>query len=106
MVVRSLQRWLPQNGDKTTAVLAPENVRGFSLTEALERLVGHLSDWVTLDTYLMEYMVEPSMRSTVMASALSATLEMVRDGKLTLRQDEAFAPLWVEPVADPAEAGV
>ena len=74
--------------------------------EALERLVGHLSDWVTLDTYLMEYMVEPSMRSTVMASALSATLEMVREGKLTLRQDEAFAPLWVKSVADPAEAGV
>jgi DNA helicase-2/ATP-dependent DNA helicase PcrA len=37
MVVRSLQRFLPQNGDKTVAVLVPENVRGFSLTEALER---------------------------------------------------------------------
>jgi DNA helicase II / ATP-dependent DNA helicase PcrA len=37
MVVRSLQRWLPTNGDKTVAVLVPENVRGFSLTEALER---------------------------------------------------------------------
>jgi len=37
MVVRSLQRWLPANGDKTIAVLVPENVRGFSLTEALER---------------------------------------------------------------------
>ncbi|HZH52560.1 MAG TPA: ScpA family protein [Microvirga sp.] len=73
--------------------------------EALERLVGHLSDWVTLDTYLVEYMVEPSMRPTVLASALSATLEMVREGKLTVRQDEAFAPVWVKPVADPAEAG-
>ncbi|HLM41936.1 MAG TPA: ScpA family protein [Microvirga sp.] len=73
--------------------------------EALERLVGHLGDWVTLDSYLVEYMVEPSMRSTVMASALSATLEMVREGKLTLRQDAAFAPLWVKPVPDPAGAG-
>lgn len=73
--------------------------------EALERLVGHLSDWTTLDAYLVEYMVEPSMRSTVMASALSATLEMVREGKLTVRQDEAFAPVWVKPVSDPVEAG-
>ena len=73
--------------------------------EALERLVGHLSDWVTLDTYLVDYMVEPSMRPTVLASALSATLEMVREGKLTVRQDGAFAPVWVRPVADPAEAG-
>ena len=54
---------------------------------------------MTLDTYLMEYMVEPSMRSTVMASALSATLEMVREGQVLLRQDEAFAPLWVRPTA-------
>ena len=73
--------------------------------EALERLVGHLNDWVTLDTYLMEYMVEPSMRPTVLASALSATLEMVREGKLTVRQDEAFAPVWVKPVTDPTGAG-
>ena len=36
MVVRSLQRWLPQNGDKTVAVLAPDNQRGFALTEALD----------------------------------------------------------------------
>ncbi|MFL5023150.1 MAG: segregation/condensation protein A, partial [Microvirga sp.] len=63
-------------------------------------------DWVTLDTYLVEYMVEPAMRPTVLASALSATLEMVREGKLTVRQDEPFAPVWVKPVADPAEAGV
>ncbi|WP_414471454.1 segregation and condensation protein A [Microvirga sp. M2] len=73
--------------------------------DALERLVGHLDDWVTLDTYLVEYMVEPSMRPTVLASALSATLEMVREGKLTVRQDEAFAPVWVKSVTDPAETG-
>ncbi|WP_112664240.1 segregation and condensation protein A [Microvirga flavescens] len=64
--------------------------------EALERLVGHLSDWATLDSYLVHYMVEPSMRSTVLASAFSATLEMVREGKMTVRQDGAFAPLWVK----------
>ncbi|MXQ13278.1 segregation and condensation protein A [Microvirga makkahensis] len=73
--------------------------------QTLERLVGHLNDWVTLETYLMEYMVEPAMRPTVLASALSATLEMVREGKLTVRQDEAFAPVWVKPVSDPAETG-
>jgi segregation and condensation protein A len=75
--------------------------------EALERLVGHLDDWVALDSYLMRYMVEPSMRPTVLASALSATLEMVREGQLTLRQDEPFAPLWVRPASEtrgPAEA--
>jgi len=71
--------------------------------EALERLFGQLQDWVALDEYLIRYMVEPSMRPTVLASALSATLEMVREGKVALRQDEPFAPLWVRP-AEPAEA--
>jgi segregation and condensation protein A len=45
------------------------------------------------------------MRPTVLASALSATLEMVREGHMLLRQDEPFAPLWIRPYAgqgDPA----
>ena len=70
--------------------------RSVEAREALERLVGHLRDWVTLDTYLVRYMVEPSMRPTVLASALSATLEMVREGTLAMRQDGPFAPLWVQ----------
>jgi segregation and condensation protein A len=70
--------------------------------QALERLVGQVKDWVVLDTYLLRYMVEPSMRPTVLASAFSATLEMVREGQMVVRQDEAFAPLWVRPAAGPS----
>ncbi len=35
------------------------------------------------------------MAATVRASALSAMLEMVKEGVLDLRQDEAFAPLYL-----------
>ncbi|MFN8445215.1 MAG: DEAD/DEAH box helicase [Caldilineaceae bacterium] len=35
-VVTSLQRWVVQNPDKTVAVLAPENMHGFRVTEALD----------------------------------------------------------------------
>jgi DNA helicase II / ATP-dependent DNA helicase PcrA len=35
MVVKSLQKWLPANMDKTVAVLVPENQRGFLLSEKL-----------------------------------------------------------------------
>jgi segregation and condensation protein A len=68
--------------------------------EALERLVGEIQDWVALDSYLVRYMVEPSLRPTVLASAFSATLEMVREGQMVIRQDEAFAPLWIRPAAE------
>jgi segregation and condensation protein A len=65
--------------------------------EALERLLGHSVEWISLDQYLLTYVTEPAMRPTVIASALSATLEMVREGKLTLRQEEAFGALWIKP---------
>lgn len=37
VIVASLQRWLPQNPERTVAVLVPENSRGFHFTEALQR---------------------------------------------------------------------
>ncbi|TDR94719.1 segregation and condensation protein A [Enterovirga rhinocerotis] len=64
--------------------------------EALERLVGWASDWVELDSFLLRYQAEPQMRSTVLASALSAALEMVREGKASIRQDAPFAPLMMK----------
>lgn len=67
--------------------------------EALERLVGQVDDWVALDAYLLRYAVEPAMRATVLASAFSAALEMVREGRLALRQEAHFAPLWVRPAS-------
>jgi len=69
----------------------------WSLAEArdvLERLIG-AGDWIALDAYLVRYMAQPAMRATVRASALSAMLEMVREGRLAVRQDRPFAPLWV-----------
>jgi segregation and condensation protein A len=63
--------------------------------EALERIVGRALDWTVLDDYLFEYCVSPEMARTVRASAFSASLEMVREGELDLRQERPFAPLWI-----------
>ena len=63
--------------------------------EALERLVGQATDWATLDNFLVSYLVEPSMRATVLASSLAATLELVREGRIELHQHTAFAPIYL-----------
>lgn len=63
--------------------------------EALQRLIGDAIDWVSLDPYLENYMATPEMRATVRASALSAMLEMVREGKIDLSQAAPFAPLMM-----------
>jgi segregation and condensation protein A len=63
---------------------------------ALEKLAGRALDWTSLDSYLIEYCTTPEMRRTVRASALSAMLEMVKEGAVAMRQDRAFAPIWVK----------
>ena len=82
---------------------APRNV--WSLAEArdaLERLVGASHDWGRLDEYLISYLVEPSMRATVLASSFASVLEMVREGALEVQQGDAFAPIFLRKRADTA----
>jgi segregation and condensation protein A len=67
---------------------------------ALERLVGKAADWTRLDQYLIAYVVEPELRATAFASSFSATLEMVKEGKLELQQEKPFAPLWLRRRAE------
>ncbi|WP_374730329.1 ScpA family protein [Salinarimonas sp.] len=64
--------------------------------ETLERLLGHAVDWCVLDDWLLEYMTTPALRATVRASALSASLELAREGKVVLRQDRTFGPIWLK----------
>ena len=61
----------------------------------LVRLIGNATEWETLDSYLMEYLAEPEMRNSARASTLSASLELVREGTVELKQREHFAPLYV-----------
>jgi len=77
----------------------------WSLAEAraaLERLVGMSQYWGRLDEYLISYLVEPSMRATVIASSFATVLEMVREGALEVQQGDAFAPIFLRKRADSA----
>jgi segregation and condensation protein A len=74
--------------------------------EILERMLGQSTDWAPLDKYLMEYLVEPSMRATVMASSLAATLEMVREGVMEVHQQTAFAPIYLRKRDEAAMAAI
>jgi segregation and condensation protein A len=70
----------------------------WSLAEAraaLERLIGMSSDWSRLDAFLISYVVEPALASTVMASSFASALELVREGVAEIHQKESFAPLYM-----------
>lgn len=81
----------------------------WSLQEArtiLTRLVGRSADWAPISAFLAAYLDDPEERQTVLASSFSASLELVREGKIELRQSEAFAPLYMRwrPEADTGAA--
>ena len=63
--------------------------------EALERLAGVAVEWTVLDDFLLQYCADMQTARTVRASAFTASLELVREGRFDMRQDRPFAPLWV-----------
>ncbi|MGY2995896.1 segregation and condensation protein A [Mesorhizobium sp. URHB0026] len=63
--------------------------------DILTRLVGAVSDWMTLESFLIVYMTSPEERRTAIASSFAATLELVRDGTMDVRQDQTFAPIYL-----------
>jgi segregation and condensation protein A len=78
--------------------------------EILTRMIGRFSDWTALDQFLIQYLALPGERATVLASSFAATLELVREGHMEVRQQEPFAPLYMrnrakrpEPAPEPAE---
>jgi len=74
--------------------------------EAVERLIGVATEWCALDEFLVAYMAEPSDAATVRASSFAATLELVREGRLEVNQQKAFAPLYVRKRQTSSESGV
>lgn len=69
----------------------------FTLEQALERLrglIGFAGTWVDISTYLPEgFTSDPARRRSATASTFAASLELVKEGRVELRQAETFAPL-------------
>ena len=61
----------------------------------LARLVGRTVDWTPIDSFLIEYLTRPGERTTVMASSFSASLELVKEGVIEMRQAGSFSALYV-----------
>ncbi|MBB3929189.1 segregation and condensation protein A [Kaistia hirudinis] len=72
--------------------------------EILTRMIGRLAEWTPMEVFLSPYLVTPEMRATVLASSFGASLELVREGRVLVRQSGAFAPLYLrDPGAEGAD---
>lgn len=68
-----------------------------TLEEALERvseMIGAAISWTDIQSFLPSF-VEPALRRSALASSFVAALELARQGKLDLQQEESFAPLYL-----------
>lgn len=78
----------------------------FSMDEALERLeraLGALPDWATLSSFLPEGLKGLKRRSAIAATFL-ASLELARSGRMQMRQDGRFGPIYVRRNQNPPPA--
>jgi len=69
-----------------------------TLDEAIERvarMIGTAIDWTFLESFIPATQ-DPQFRRSCLASSLLAALELARRGRLTIQQDEAFAPIMLK----------
>ena len=93
-----LRAYSTQRERGITTDYAPLVRNVWSLQDArdlLERLIGENGEWIALDTYLVDYLAQPSERATVRASSFASSLELVRLGQIDIRQSETFGPLFL-----------
>ncbi len=70
----------------------------YSTHDALERFAGFLGrvpEWRALVRFLPEDARGDRLHRSALAATFAAALELVRDGRLELRQDRSFGPIWL-----------
>ncbi|WP_238370638.1 segregation and condensation protein A [Heliomarina baculiformis] len=76
-------------------VMDRDNV--FTMEQALDRmrgLIGYAADWTEISSYLPEgWEMDPVRRRSATAATFAASLELVKEGHLEIRQSEVFAPI-------------
>jgi len=75
-----------------------------SLGEALERLaqfVGQVPEWRELENFLPEELRGGPLRRSGLAATFAALLELAKAGRVELRQDRSFGPLYLRSATSP-----
>ncbi|NOD63058.1 MULTISPECIES: ScpA family protein [unclassified Ruegeria] len=69
----------------------------FTMEQALERmrpLIGFAGAWTDMETYLPEgWDADPVRRRSATAATFAASLELVKEGYMEMKQSETFAPI-------------
>lgn len=101
-----LQAYGDIRGRSERAVLRVEPTLFHSMDDALARLsrfIGRLPNWRELSSFLPRELRGAVFRRSSVAATFAAALELARSGRIELRQDRAFGPIYLRS-AGPATA--
>jgi len=93
-----LKAYGEERSRQDSGVLRIEAPELYSMDDALQRfarLLGRMPDWRTLASFLPRGLAPGLVQRSAVAATFAATLELVRSGKLQLRQDRPFGPLFL-----------
>jgi segregation and condensation protein A len=72
----------------------------FTMEQALQRmrgLIGFSGHWTDILSYLPDgWTDDPKKRRSATASTFAASLELAKEGKIVIRQDEIFSPIQIK----------
>jgi len=86
---------------RTPLLIQPWDIH--TVEDALKRirgLLGSMPDWQSLWQFLPEGVMKGLVARSAMASTFAASLELVREGKIQLRQSGPFGPIYLKPAGD------
>ena len=76
----------------------------FTMEQALERmrgLIGYSGHWTDIVSYLPDgWSGDPKKRRSATASTFAAALELAKEGKIEIRQEDIFLPIQIRKRAD------
>ncbi len=62
----------------------------------MRQLIGFAGDWTDLQSYLPDgWDIDPGRRRSATASTFAASLELVKEGRIEIRQGDLFAPIHI-----------
>src|SRR3546814_636028 len=81
----------------------------YAVDQAVARLtamLGAVPGWRTLASFLpRDLQRDPLLKRSALASTFAATLEMCKAGKLRIRQEDAFGPIFLRSAAEEKQIG-
>ncbi len=106
-LLRAYGQFKSSRGTTEALPMRVARTRVISMEEALERLkklIGGTPDWTVLQHFLPSDLLDEFSLRSAMASTFTASLEMAKQGRVEIRQMQAFGPLFIRKAENPGNS--